>query len=143
MVFARANTEYFTANSDVKEEKLQWGRPKHRQEFWGIPRARQSSEGCPEQYRDQNTRIEVLTALIFRHIIRFHTFSAVLYIVYLLFMLCYVMLCYVNVTTDILVGKRSHGIKLFMRREAACTCAMIGCGVLRLTVKWQRATGRE
>lgn len=25
MLFARVNTEYFMANSDVKEEKLQWG----------------------------------------------------------------------------------------------------------------------
>lgn len=58
MVFATVNKEYFTANSNVKQEKLHWGRPKHRQEFQGIPIARQSSESCSEHYKDQNMRME-------------------------------------------------------------------------------------
>jgi len=58
MVFARVNTEYCMEKSSIKEERLQWEMPKCRQEFQGIPIAKQSSGGCPQQYRDQNTRME-------------------------------------------------------------------------------------
>lgn len=88
------------AKSSVNVKRVQWqpgisGNPSSQAEQWELPRTGTKTQGW-KSLNSLNSQTH--------KIIRFHTLSAVLDIVYLLYMLYYVMLQHKNAATHVLVS---------------------------------------